>query len=300
MKWLLVLLPCMTCCCCYYSFILVMGYSVAALGGGVAAEGRRRAFLVFGDSLVDNGNNNYLATTARADSPPYGIDHPTHLPTGRFSNGLSIPDFISEKLGTEPILPYLNPELDGEKLLVGANFASAGVGILDDTGIQFRLYNLGARTVIVTGTGPLGCAPAEMAQHSIDADCASELQRAASLYNPQLVQMVEAINNDIGYDVFVAANAHKMHMDFITSPQTFGFVTSRVACCGQGPYNGLGFCTPLSNLCSNREEYAFWDAFHPSEKANRIIVDQMMVGSNDYMHPINLSTMLTMVLPSLD
>ncbi|VFQ78851.1 unnamed protein product [Cuscuta campestris] len=289
--------------------------------------------------------------------------------------------YLGEKLGTEPILPYLNPELDGEKLLVGANFASAGVGILDDTGIQFvniirihqqldyfaeyqerlnalvgsdngtnvvkealvlislggndfvnnyflvpfsarsrqyalpdyvvfiiseyknvleRLYNLGARTVIVTGTGPLGCAPAEMAQHSIDADCASELQRAASLYNPQLVQMVEAINNDIGYDVFVAANAHKMHMDFITSPQTFGFVTSRVACCGQGPYNGLGFCTPLSNLCSNREEYAFWDAFHPSEKANRIIVDQMMVGSNDYMHPINLSTMLTMVLPSLD
>ncbi|PKH75292.1 hypothetical protein CRG98_050043 [Punica granatum] len=54
-----------------------------------------RAFFVFGDSLVDNGNNNYLATTARADSPPYGIDYPTHMPTGRFSNGFNIPDFIS-------------------------------------------------------------------------------------------------------------------------------------------------------------------------------------------------------------
>lgn len=54
-----------------------------------------RAFFVFGDSLVDNGNNNYLATDARADSPPYGIDYPTHRPTGRFSNGLNIPDFIS-------------------------------------------------------------------------------------------------------------------------------------------------------------------------------------------------------------
>lgn len=54
-----------------------------------------RAFFVFGDSLVDNGNNNYLATTARADSPPYGIDYPTHQPTGRFSNGRNIPDFIS-------------------------------------------------------------------------------------------------------------------------------------------------------------------------------------------------------------
>lgn len=54
-----------------------------------------RAFYVFGDSLVDSGNNNYLATPARADSPPYGIDYPTHLPTGRFSNGFNIPDLIS-------------------------------------------------------------------------------------------------------------------------------------------------------------------------------------------------------------
>ena len=54
-----------------------------------------RAFFVFGDSLVDNGNNNYLMTTARADSPPYGIDYPTHRPTGRFSNGKNIPDIIS-------------------------------------------------------------------------------------------------------------------------------------------------------------------------------------------------------------
>jgi hypothetical protein len=42
-----------------------------------------------------------------------------------------------EHLGAEPALPYLSPELRGEKLLVGANFASAGVGILNDTGIQF-------------------------------------------------------------------------------------------------------------------------------------------------------------------
>lgn len=54
-----------------------------------------RAFFVFGDSLVDNGNNDFLATSARADSPPYGIDYPTHRPTGRFSNGLNIPDLIS-------------------------------------------------------------------------------------------------------------------------------------------------------------------------------------------------------------
>ena len=73
-----------------------------------------------------------------------------------------------------------------------------------------------------------------------------------------------------------------------------GFVTSKEACCGQGPYNGLGVCTPASNLCPNRNIYAFWDAFHPTERANRIIVRQMMTGTTKYMNPMNLSTIMAM------
>ncbi|KAD7477429.1 hypothetical protein E3N88_00565 [Mikania micrantha] len=103
----------------------------------VPLHAEARAFFVFGDSLVDNGNNDFLVTTARADSPPYGIDFPTHRPTGRFSNGLNIPDLISEHMGMESPLPYLSPLLKGDKLLNGANFASAGIGILNDTGVQF-------------------------------------------------------------------------------------------------------------------------------------------------------------------
>jgi hypothetical protein len=126
---------------------LVIVAAVAAPGASAAP----RAFFVFGDSLVDNGNNNYLMTTARADAPPYGIDFPTHMPTGRFSNGLNIPDIISEHLGSEPALPYLSPYLRGDKLLVGANFASAGVGILNDTGIQFVRKRPNSRALQVLG-----------------------------------------------------------------------------------------------------------------------------------------------------
>lgn len=339
-----------------------------------AASAAPRAFFVFGDSLVDNGNNNYLLTTARADAPPYGIDYPSHRATGRFSNGLNIPDIISEHLGAEPALPYLSPELRGVKLLVGANFASAGVGILNDTGVQFvniirigdqlryfveyqrklralvgeeqatrivsgalvlitlggndfvnnyylvpmsmrsrqyalpdyvrfivseyrkilaRLYELGARRVIVTGTGPLGCVPAELAQHSGDGECASELNRAVDLFNPQLAEAVRGLNHDMGADVFVAANTYRANFDYLANPQSYGFTNVKVACCGQGPYNGIGLCTPASNVCADREAYAFWDAFHPTERANRIIVGQFMHGSTDYMHPMNISTILT-------
>ncbi|PRQ41639.1 putative triacylglycerol lipase [Rosa chinensis] len=157
-----------------------------------------------------------------------------------------------------------------------------------------RLYELGARQVLVTGTGPLGCVPAELAMHSRNGECSVELQRAASLFNPQLVQMISSLNSDLGSNVFIAANAYQMHMDFVSNPAAYGFVTSKIACCGQGPYNGIGLCTPLSNLCPNRDLYAFWDPFHPSEKANRIIVQQILTGTEEYMHPMNLSTMLAL------
>lgn len=44
---------------------------------------------------------------------------------------------LGEAIGSESTLPYLSPQLRGERLLVGANFASAGIGVLNDTGIQF-------------------------------------------------------------------------------------------------------------------------------------------------------------------
>jgi hypothetical protein len=54
------------------------------------------AVIVFGDSVVDTGNNNYLPTVAKVNYPPYGKDFMGGKPTGRFSNG-KVP---SDLLGT--------------------------------------------------------------------------------------------------------------------------------------------------------------------------------------------------------
>ncbi|PRQ41638.1 putative triacylglycerol lipase [Rosa chinensis] len=357
------------------SLVLIFSLVLTALESFGTQQVEARAFFVFGDSLVDNGNNNYLLTQARADAYPYGIDYPTGRPTGRFSNGYNIPDFISQALGAESTLPYLSPELTGQRLLVGANFASAGIGILNDTGIQFvniirmyrqfeyfqeyqqrvsaligseraeqlvsgalilmtvggndfvnnyylvpysarsrqyslpdyveylisefrklllRLYDLGGRRVLVTGTGPLGCVPAELATRSTNGQCSAELQRAAGLFNPQLTQMLLGLNRELGADIFIAANTQQSASDFVVNPQAYGFTTAKIACCGQGPYNGLGLCTGLSNLCPNRDVYAFWDSFHPSERANRYIVQNILSGTTEYMNPMNLSTILAL------
>lgn len=50
-------------------------------------------FFIFGDSLVDNGNNNGLITLARANYRPYGIDFPQGT-SGRFTNGRTFVDAL--------------------------------------------------------------------------------------------------------------------------------------------------------------------------------------------------------------
>jgi hypothetical protein len=68
----------------------------------------------------------------------------------------------------------------------------------------------------------LGCAPAERAMRSTNGECSVELQRSASLYNPQLEQMLQRLNRKLGSDIFIAANTAQMHKDFVTNPTAYG------------------------------------------------------------------------------
>ncbi|KAG2241415.1 hypothetical protein Bca52824_007871 [Brassica carinata] len=95
---------------------------------------------IFGDSLVDVGNNNYLFTLSKADSSPYGIDfRPSNgQPTGRFTNGRTISDIVGEALGAKSATtPYLEPNTEVNTIHSGINYASGSAGIFDDTGLLF-------------------------------------------------------------------------------------------------------------------------------------------------------------------
>ncbi|KAK2644737.1 hypothetical protein Ddye_019932 [Dipteronia dyeriana] len=93
------------------------------------------AIFTFGDSSVDVGNNYYIETTARP-TLPYGIDFGTgKAAAGRYTNGRTIPDIIGQELGFRNFSPpYLSPMATGDIILKGVNYASAGSGILNDTG----------------------------------------------------------------------------------------------------------------------------------------------------------------------
>ncbi|KAJ4916236.1 GDSL-like Lipase/Acylhydrolase superfamily protein [Raphanus sativus] len=87
------------------------------------------AVFYFGDSIIDTGNNNNLTTEMKCNFRPYGMNFPTGVATGRFSDGKVATDYISEYLGLKPIVPaYLEPNVQLEELLTGVSFASGGSG----------------------------------------------------------------------------------------------------------------------------------------------------------------------------
>lgn len=63
----------------------------------VEEEGGAAALYVFGDSFFDSGNNDYINTTTLylANYWPYGETF-FHFPTGRFSDGRLMSDFIGK------------------------------------------------------------------------------------------------------------------------------------------------------------------------------------------------------------
>ncbi|XP_011623491.1 GDSL esterase/lipase 5 isoform X1 [Amborella trichopoda] len=100
---------------------------------GVVVNGEKNILFVFGDSVIDSGTNNYIQTTKahQANYVPYGIDMRPGA-SGRFSNGFVMTDYIAKKAKIPLIRPYLEPHADHS---YGANFASGGAGVLNETNL---------------------------------------------------------------------------------------------------------------------------------------------------------------------
>nr|TKR63646.1 GDSL esterase/lipase [Populus alba] len=122
---------------------IVSQTSVVCLLLGLSSAKDVPAFFIFGDSLVDVGNNFYIKTFA---TPlfPNGIDFGNgyRVPSGRYSNARLVPDIIGKPCLSELGLkifppPYLAPTTVGDVLLNGVNYASSGSGILKATGESF-------------------------------------------------------------------------------------------------------------------------------------------------------------------
>ncbi|KAF8412021.1 hypothetical protein HHK36_004580 [Tetracentron sinense] len=339
-----------------------------------------RAMFVFGDSIVDDGNNNYLNSFAKSNYMPYGIDF-YQGPSGRFSNGRTIIDLLGELLGLPYLPAYADPLTVGTNILKGVNYASAAAGILDETGqylgdrfslsqqvINFEstlndqlrnqmgerelsqylaksivvmvlgsndyinnyllpsmyltsstynpkdyadllitrytaqilashisicaLHNLGLRKFLLAGVGPLGCIPNQLATGlAPPGKCVSYVNDIVGMFNVRLRSLVDQLNANHPGAIFVYGNTYGAFADILNNPTTYGFNVTDRGCCGLGRNQGEITCLPLSIPCPNRNQYVFWDAFHPTQAVNAIIAQRAYTGSPSYCHPINVKQM---------
>ncbi|VAI41013.1 unnamed protein product [Triticum turgidum subsp. durum] len=204
------------------------------------------ALVVFGDSIVDPGNNNAIHTIIKANFPPYGHDFGAdHRPTGRFCNGRIPTDFIASKLGLKQLLPaYLqqSPNLTAHDLLTGVSFASGGTGydpltaqlasVISMTD-QLRMFDeYKAKVQALAGNAALS----EILSKGVFAVCAG--------------------SDDVANTYFtMRARSSYSHADYAS-------LIVSVLC------NGV-----TSAVCGDVTDYLFWDSYHPTEKAYRILVD---------------------------
>ncbi|KAM6573699.1 hypothetical protein CsatA_017779 [Cannabis sativa] len=115
----------------FMKVLLGLMMMIMSVGGTSLVPG----IFIFGDSVVDVGNNNNIPTLIKANFAPYGRDFNNSKPTGRFSNGKLVIDFLADQLQFDEYqIAYLSDDAKvGNNLLRGANFASAGSGYYDLT-----------------------------------------------------------------------------------------------------------------------------------------------------------------------
>lgn len=345
---------------------VVLGQDEDDAASPVGRNGREMvpAMFVFGDSLIDNGNNNNLASLAKANYFPYGIDFQGGA-TGRFSNGYTMVDEIAELLGLPLIPPY--SEASGDQVLHGVNYASAAAGILDITGRNFvgripfnqqiqnfqntldqitenlgaddvgqsigrciffvgmgsndylnnylmpnyntksqydgpqyanllvdqyqkqliKLYNLGARKFVLAGLGLMGCIPSILAQSS-NGICSEDVNNLVQPFNTNVKTMMNNLNADLPGSKFIFIDIRRMFQDILANPASYGFSVINRGCCGIGRNRGQITCLPFQTPCPNREQYVFWDAFHPTAAVNIIMGRKFFDGDQSVVYPINI------------
>ncbi|XP_038995701.1 GDSL esterase/lipase At4g16230-like [Hibiscus syriacus] len=263
------------------------------------------AFFIFGDSLVEVGNNYYIDTLAKP-SFPNGIDFPRGTPSGRFTNSRIITDIIGEELGFQDYTPpFLAPNTTGDTILKGVNYASSGAGILQAPGslLGERIwmdkqvdYFAKTRQDIISRIG--ASAAQALLRNSLYflAIGSNDIlfgEYATLDKNGFTDEVVSSFKSQITTlqhgSVFVYIDGYAVTDDIINNSRSYGFENIDYACCEViGRHGGLIPCTEMSRVCSDRKKYIFWDPFHPTESAILIAAKYMLDGGPEYVSPINI------------
>ncbi|TQE08703.1 hypothetical protein C1H46_005687 [Malus baccata] len=242
--------------------------------GHSVLQKKHAALFIFGDSVYDPGNNNYINTTTdfQANWFPYGETF-FKYPTGRFCDGRLIPDFLAQYAKLPFIPAYLQPGLNNYSN--GVNFASGGAGALVESHQGFEIYKKGGRKFGFSTLPPLNEIPSLRVHKPGDTSpSAEEVIPLVKLHNKALGKLLLKLKRELEGFKYSTIDLHTYLKQIINRPSKYGFSEGKTACCGSGPYRAINSCggkrgVTKYQLCDNVAEYVFFDSFHPTEKVYR-------------------------------
>jgi phospholipase/lecithinase/hemolysin len=265
-----------------FSFFAILTVVLLALTS-IASAGAYTAVIAYGDSLSDNGN--LFAATGQPPAPYWN---------GRFSNGPVTVEYLANSLhsplldfawggattgvgnysdhGTQTTfgafgLPGMLPQVAGtlgsvapfastslflvwggpnDFLTNGFSTATADTAVADLLTIIGELKSVGAQHILVPGMPDLGLTPDFYGNPGAT---------ALSLYfNHELTTLLP--NGVVYFNTFGF-----MHQ-VVADPSAYGFTNVNTPC-----FNGV-------SVCSNPNQYLFWDGFHPTTAADTLLAAQ--------------------------
>lgn len=86
----------------------------------------------------------------------------------------------------------------------------------------------------------------------------------------------------------------KIILTYLYYLYSLGLTVTNRGCCGIGRNRGQITCLPYQTPCPNREQYVFWDAFHPTEKVNVIMARKAFSGDQSQIYPLNIEQLASL------
>lgn len=158
-----------------------------------------------------------------------------------------------------------------------ATIANAVAGIIN---VVDAFKAAGAQTVLVPNLPDIGVTPMVTALESAAPGISALATRLVSQFNAALAT---ALDQESGIRI-VRFDTFSFLRDVVANPAQYGFSNSTQAC-----YSGFVFPDPNATVCTNPDQYVFWDSEHPTAAFHALLGERLFSAVTDVPEPASLT-----------
>ncbi|KAJ9146899.1 hypothetical protein P3X46_029114 [Hevea brasiliensis] len=154
-----------------------------------------------------------------------------------------------------------------------------------------NLLNPGARKFGIVSVSPIGCIPRYRVQNPTG-ECIEERNLYAQKFSIELEGIMQKLSAEFEGMKYSLGNSYEVTSYIIDNHLAYGFKDAITACCGLGKIGAESPCLPNVTVCQNRDDFFWWDRYHPSQASCEVLALTLYRGSQKYVKPISFSQLV--------